>query len=92
MVFIGAEPLHAFSLAITFGLLSATYTTLLIVAPFYYYLTLLMIFIRNKKIPEHPKGDLESTETIGDVEANDGKSLKEAAGYPSSSSLNDPKN
>lgn len=39
MVFRGAEPLHAFSLAITFGLLSATYTTILIAAPFYYFLS-----------------------------------------------------
>ena len=36
MVYMGAEPLHAFSLAITFGIVSAAYTTILLVAPMYY--------------------------------------------------------
>ena len=48
MVFMGAEPLRAFSLAITFGLLSATYTTLLICAPMYYYFTLFGFVLRAK--------------------------------------------
>lgn len=66
MVFMGAEPLRAFSLAITFGLLSATYTTLLIVAPFYYFLSCLYIIMRNKWWPE-------SAPAVDDTEALAGK-------------------
>lgn len=40
LVYQAAEPLRAFSLAITFGLVSAAYTTILIVAPMYYALSL----------------------------------------------------
>lgn len=36
LAFMGAEPLHAFALAITFGLISVTYSTLLVVAPLWY--------------------------------------------------------
>lgn len=40
VTFVAAEPLRAFSLAITFGLVSAAYTTILIVAPMYNALSL----------------------------------------------------
>ena len=65
MIFRGAEPLHAFSLAITFGLLSATYTTILIVSPMYYGISAAWMTMRarhvGKVVVPEPTSDVELT-------------------------------
>ena len=66
MVFQGAEPLRAFSLAITFGLLSSTYTTLLIVAPLYYYITLAILVLRNKREDAGEPENQKRNSVVGD--------------------------
>ena len=69
MVFKGAEPLRAFSLAITFGLLSATYTTLLIAAPMYYYLILFGWMIQSTSCCNGKASNQKSVAENDDVEA-----------------------
>lgn len=75
VAYMGAEPLHAFSLAITFGLISVAYSTLLIVSPLWYGLRALTMIgmakwgSKSKAKTEIP--DVEKASVLGESKRSD---------------------